>query len=342
MPSAALRQKVSTMQQEAALLDAHARVLSTFAQELSSFASTLAFLSNSYLGQSDMLGEVADRIMAGGPAMEFLVNCDTDSHVVVPRVTRQAALAAVTNDARDFVRRTLHNFTITLADRGEPEVKVENIRSPKRKRLLLEKGRCELDHGCRPIARGDGYCEDAMHTLKRHCHGTDNYTYSSSPFASGAHPMSDNSTSSATSQLDLVRNTSEGCNEIPALDPGWRNFSDSWKAWSDEDESGERSGGTSDEMPVAKPSSNSSESGNSDIYVPVPSPEEEEKTLPDKMEEESDTIWGFVRNPYELATRTAWMGESSVSRSFILEAAERAANPNLASLPLVNCAAAFI
>lgn len=88
-------------------------------------------------------------------------------------------------------------------------------------------------------------------------------------------------------------------------------------------------------------SSNSSETGESDIYTPGTSSDETKMTFSEQADEESDPFWGFVRNPYELATKTAWMGESSVSESFILEAAERAANPNLGSGPLVNCAAAF-
>jgi hypothetical protein len=60
------------------------------------------------------------------------------------------------------------------------------------------------------------------------------------------------------------------------------------------------------------------------------------------VQDESERIAEFLRNPYDMATRTDISGDWPIQRSLVLEAAERMANPNLASAPLKNCAAAML
>ena len=316
MPSAALHQKFSTMQNEADLLAEHARVLSTFASELSSFASNLSYQSHEYCDQSDELNRAAGRIMAVGPAMESDSTSGTEYQVVVARVTREVAHAAETTDVRDAVRRTLHSLTSMLAGQS-PEIGYERSRFLKRKRSSIETWQGQLGCSYHLIRQEKVECEDAMHTLKRYRHTTDSFA---SPF-----PQSETEAGS----------TSDRSEALPAMAPDWKTWC---KSWVDEDESAD--------WPVnkasGKSSDKSSESDETEIYSPdLPSYEEAMITL-DPVKMECDTVGEFLRNPYSLATRTGGLGKPPVPRPLVLEAAERTSNPNLASGPLFNCAAAFL
>lgn len=300
------------MQNEAALLDEHAKVLSNLAHELSSFASTISFLSHGYYDRSNGLSRAARRLMAGGPVMDFDTDSDTDSHILEARIKHQVALATETTDARDFFGRILHKLTTQLAGMSL-EVRVEESKSLKRKRSMFEKKKCQLGCDCFPITQREVEGEDVQHALKRY------------------RPTTDSPVSTSSQSVSGVGNRSDGSEDLPTLDHGWKTFSESWR---DEDES--------DDWPVDKASDKSFESEDSEIYSSDLPSYEEAMHSPGRKEEECDTFEGFLRDPYGLATKTAELGGSSVPQSFVLEAAERAANAKLASGSLVNCAAAFV
>jgi hypothetical protein len=128
--------------------------------------------------------------------------------------------------------------------------------------------------------------------------------------------------------------TPEASEALPALGPIWKLWSNSWE---DEDESAD--------WPVDEPSGQDSDDNDddeSDMYSPNLPSYEEALTELEPVQDDSERIAEFLRNPYDMATRTDTSGDWPIRRSLVLEAAERTANPTLASAPLENCAAAMI
>ena len=110
-----------------------------------------------------------------------------------------------------------------------------------------------------------------------------------------------------------------------------------WEPWSnsgdDEDESAGR--------PIDEPGGQNSDDESEMYSANLPSYEEALTDLA-PVQNESELIAEFLRNPYGMATRTDTCGHRPIQRSLVMEAAERLANPSLASAPLGNCAAAML
>lgn len=205
-----------------------------------------------------------------------------------------------------------------VVEDAEPAFAVskELLQSPKRKESSNEKvlewssGSC----GTISVKSGEEQSKDGTHGL-RSCGRTVN-----------------SATSSPSPREHQLSTTPEASDALPALGPIWKLWSNSWEEedeyadWPDDEPSGQ----------------DSDDDDESDIYSPDLPSYEEALTELEPVQDESERIAEFLRNPYDMATRTHISEEWPVQRSLVLEAAERMANPSLASAPLENCAAAML